>query len=127
MDKEIQMNATSGQEDHKSQDHKSQDHKSQDHEQEDNEQEDPKPVYTTPARVQAWFLQRSRRNWKRKYMELKANEKRLENRVHDVTKSREKWRDEAQQLKQRIQELEAENATLLAGELPKKKRTRPLN
>lgn len=71
-----------------------------------------KPEYTTPHRVQAWFLQRSRDNWKRKYIELKSDAKRLQNRVNDVTKSREHWRDETQQQSERIQELEAENAAL---------------
>jgi hypothetical protein len=45
-------------------------------------------------------------------MQLKADEKRLQNRVNDVTKSREQWRDESRDAKQRIQELEAENAAL---------------
>jgi hypothetical protein len=51
-----------------------------------------KAAYTTPRWVQVWFLRRSRDNWKRKYMELKADAKRLQNRVNDVTKSRERWR-----------------------------------
>jgi len=72
-------------------------------------QEDHKREYTTPAYVQAWFLRRSRDNWKRKYMRAKTDGKRLQNRVHDVTKSREQWRE---QYKQRVQELEAENAAL---------------
>lgn len=75
-------------------------------------QEDHQPEYTTPARVQAWFLKRSRDNWKRKYMQGKAGEKRLQNRVNDVTKSRGQWRDECKDAKQRVQELEAENAAL---------------
>jgi hypothetical protein len=61
--------------------------------------------YVTPRWVQAWFLQRSRDNWKRKYMALKAEAKRLQNRVSDVTRSREGWR-------QRVRGLEAENAAL---------------
>jgi SMC interacting uncharacterized protein involved in chromosome segregation len=68
--------------------------------------------YTTPHRVQAWFLRRSRDNWKKKYMQLSSDAKRLQNRVNDVTKSRETWRDETKQLTQRVQELEAENAAL---------------
>jgi hypothetical protein len=126
MDKEIQMNASSRQ-DQKPQDRQPQDSQAQDHEPEDHESQDAKPAYTTPARVQAWFLERSRRNWKRKYKTLKADEKRLENRVRDVTESREKWREQAKQLKQRVQELEAANADLRAGEKPKKKRTRAGN
>jgi phage shock protein A len=48
-------------------------------------------------------------------MDLKADAKRLQNRVNDVTKSREAWRGETRQLSQRIQELEAENAALQAA------------
>ena len=55
--------------------------------------------YLTPRWVQAWFLKRSRDNWKRKYMELKAGEKRLKNRVNDVTASRESWQQRARKLK----------------------------
>ena len=75
--------------------------------------DDPKPEYTTSHRIQAWFLHRSRENWKKKYQLLKSDEKRLQNRVNDVTKSREHWRGQAEQSTQRIQELEAENAALL--------------
>lgn len=68
--------------------------------------------YKSPPWAQRWFLQRSRENWKKKYMEGKADAKRLENRVNDVTKSREKWREEAKQLSERVRELEAANAAL---------------
>jgi peptidoglycan hydrolase CwlO-like protein len=87
MDKEIQMNDPSRQEDGKSK-------------------------FTTPSYVQAWFLKRSRDNWKRKYMQVKTEQKRLQNRVNDVSKSREEWREESKEHKQRLQELEAENAAL---------------
>src|SRR5712691_1990395 len=75
-------------------------------------QDDYKVEYTTPSRVQAWFLRRSRENWKRKYMGLRSDAKRLQNRVNDVTKSREQWRDESKLLSQRVRELEAANAAL---------------
>ena len=75
-------------------------------------QDDRKGKYTTPARVQAWFLHKSRENWKKKYMQLKTDAKRLQNRVNDVSKSREEWRDETKELTQRVQELEAANAAL---------------
>ena len=71
-----------------------------------------KPGYVTPARVQAWFLGRSRNLWKKKYQALKVELKRFQNRVNDVTKSRQKWRIEAEQSSRRIRELEAENAVL---------------
>ncbi len=68
--------------------------------------------YTTPRWVQVWFLRRSRDNWKRKYQELKTQAKRLKNAVHDLTRSRQKWRDQAEQASRRVRELEAENAAL---------------
>lgn len=67
--------------------------------------------YKTSHRVQAWFLGRSRNRWKQKYQELKIEAK-LRNQVADVTKSREKWRQQAQQMSQRVQQLEAQNAAL---------------
>ena len=74
--------------------------------------QDDRQKYTTPARVQAWFLHRSRENWKQKYKHLKVNAKRLQNRVNDVTKSRDRWREERDALTERIRELEANNAAL---------------
>ena len=68
--------------------------------------------YTTSKQVQAWFLRRSRALWKAKYTHLKADEKRLKNRVNDVTRSRERWREESEQMTARVRELEAEVAAL---------------
>jgi predicted nuclease with TOPRIM domain len=64
-----------------------------------------KKRYTTPQRVQVWFLGRSRDKWKSKYKRLKAEAKRLKNHVYDATRSRESWRERAERL-------EAENAAL---------------
>jgi hypothetical protein len=75
------------------------------------EQVDP-VKYTTPSWVQAWFLKRSRALWKAKYKNLKVENKRLQNRVNDVSKSREKWREETEKLRERVLELEAQNAAL---------------
>ena len=69
-------------------------------------------AYKSPKHAQIWFLQRSRRTWKKKYRQLKADQKRLLNRVNDVTKSRERWYGEAQADAERVRELEAENAAL---------------
>ena len=74
--------------------------------------DDHKVEFTSPPWAQRWFLLRSRDNWKKKYMQLKTESKRLQNRVNDVTKSREQWREETKQLNLRVQELEAENAAL---------------
>lgn len=71
-----------------------------------------RPAYTTPPRVQAWFLKRSRDLWKKKYRTLKGDAKRLENRARDVGKSRERWREQSGQLTRRVEALEAANAAL---------------
>lgn len=71
-----------------------------------------KATYKTSHRVQAWFLGRSRQLWKQKYKDLKVEAKRLQNRVADVTKSRENWRTHAEHLTQRVEALEAQNAAL---------------
>jgi predicted nuclease with TOPRIM domain len=69
-------------------------------------------AYKSPRHAQVWFLLRSRRTWKGKYKELKIEAKRLRNRVADTCKSREKWRREAEEMRERVRELEAENAQL---------------
>ena len=74
--------------------------------------DDHKVEYTSPPSAQRWFLKRSRDNWKEKYMQLKAEAKRLQNRVNDVTKSREQWRDDTKHLNLRVQELAAANTAL---------------
>ena len=73
---------------------------------------DDKVKYTTPHRVQAWFLGRSRDLWKQKYMDLKTQSKRLQNQVAAVTRSRQKWCAEAKELRQRLEEAEARNVDL---------------
>jgi peptidoglycan hydrolase CwlO-like protein len=45
-------------------------------------------------------------------MQLKTDSKRLQNRVNDVCKSREEWRDETKELECLVRELKAENAAL---------------
>ena len=72
--------------------------------------QDGKRQYITPRWVQVWFLGRSRNNWRRKYKQLKADAKRLQNRVNDVTRSRDRWREQAERQGQRVRELEAGHA-----------------
>ena len=74
--------------------------------------------YSSPPWAQRWFLKRSRDGWKNKYMGLKTETKRQANRVNDATKSRDKWRAEAEQLREQMEVLLAEKAALqeqLAG------------
>jgi peptidoglycan hydrolase CwlO-like protein len=75
-------------------------------------QEDRRVEYSTSHRVQAWFLRKSRDGWKRKSKRLKTDKKRLQNRVNDVAKSRERWREQARKSAERVRELETETAAL---------------
>jgi chromosome segregation ATPase len=68
--------------------------------------------YSSPPWAQRWFLKRSRDGWKQKYMGVKAEAKKQANRVNDVTKSRDKWRAQTEQLQEQLQALQAENDAL---------------
>jgi hypothetical protein len=75
----------------------------------------------------AWFFRKSRDRGKRKYQDLKATLKRSQNRIADLTKSRQHWRLKAEQADERRAALEAEIADLraqVAAEQDKKKRIR---
>jgi hypothetical protein len=77
------------------------------------ERPDDGPVnYKSPRHVQVLFLRQSRRKWKTKCGELRVEQKRLSNRVRDVTKSREEWKEQAKAEAARAKELEAEVAAL---------------
>jgi len=75
-------------------------------------QDERRRKYTTPARVQAWFLQKSRDNWKKKYSLVKADVRQLKNHVSDVKTSREQWRERAEQYARRLEEVEEQNIAL---------------
>jgi DNA-binding transcriptional regulator GbsR (MarR family) len=75
-------------------------------------QDERRRKYTTPARVQAWFLQKSRDNWKKKYSLVKADVRQLKNHVSDVKTSREQWRERAEQYARRLEEVEELNTAL---------------
>jgi hypothetical protein len=73
-----------------------------------------KKSYLSPHHAQVWFLRRSRDGWKNKYAILKKGEKRLENRVRDVTKSRDRWASQSAMNAARLKEVEIENEALKA-------------
>jgi chromosome segregation ATPase len=77
-------------------------------------QPDNAPAYTTSKQVQAWFLGRSRDRWKKKCTALRAELKRLKQRVADVGKSRDGWRSEANAARLEVHALRARNAELQA-------------
>jgi hypothetical protein len=54
-------------------------------------------TFTSPWRNLAWCFRKSRDSWKKKYRDLKREQKRLQNQLRDVRKSREHWRQVAEQ------------------------------
>jgi hypothetical protein len=68
--------------------------------------------FKSPRSAQVWFLLRSRRTWKGKYMALKTQAKRLKNRVRDVAASRDRWKQQVDELHRRVAELELRNTAL---------------
>ncbi len=55
-----------------------------------------------------WFFRKSRDAWKLKYQQLKATVKGYKNKIADLTRSRERWKLEAEQAALRVAQLETE-------------------
>lgn len=70
--------------------------------------------FKSPRRILVRFFKRSRDNWKRKYMEIKKEIKRLHNRAADARKSRDHWKQLAKQRQGRVEEL----TVRLVGHVP---------
>jgi hypothetical protein len=84
------------------------------------------PGYKSRPGALIWSFRKSRDGWRRKYLDLKATEKGYKNRIADLTKSRERWRAEAEETGRRLAASEAENVELrarIAAAAEEKKRT----
>jgi uncharacterized protein YukE len=64
--------------------------------------------WKSPLRKLVRVFQRSRNRWKDKYRGLKDECKLLGNQVRAVEKSRQKWRQDAQQAQQQLRRLQQE-------------------
>lgn len=82
-------------------------------------------TYTSRPGALVWSFRKSRDGWKRKYRELKARVKGYKNQTAAVTKSRERWRAQAQDARRQLAALRAENADLRARADALKKKTAP--
>ena len=71
----------------------------------------------SPVRKLVQFFRRSRDNWKQKHHAMKRKCRRLAYQAVAVEKSREQWRAQAQHLRQRVTELETEQAKQKASRL----------
>ena len=60
--------------------------------------------FKSPLRILARAFRQSRDRWKAKYMELRAELKRLRNRAADASKARDRWREQAEQAKAQVQQ-----------------------
>jgi chromosome segregation ATPase len=62
----------------------------------------------SPLRKLVQVFRRSRNRWKAKYRDLKSAYKLKDNQVRAVEKSRGKWRQDAQQARQQLRQLQRE-------------------
>ena len=74
--------------------------------------EPPRKEYSSRPGALIWSFRKSRNEWKAKCKAAKDSLKREKNRVADLSKSRERWRAEAERAGRRGAELEAEVAEL---------------
>lgn len=65
-------------------------------------------VSTTPVRKLMHFFESSRDKWKAKYFETRKQYRVADNKVRAVTKSRERWRQMAEQFQQEARLLREE-------------------
>lgn len=65
-------------------------------------------VPTSPIRKLMRFFKSSRDKWKAKYAELRKQFRVVDNKVRAVTKSRERWRQMAQQAQHEVRRLQEE-------------------
>jgi chromosome segregation ATPase len=70
--------------------------------------------YRSPRRVLVDWFRKSRDNWRQKYAELKGEIKRFKNRVYDLEKSRDRWKEQAAAHQQQLDALQAEVERLKA-------------
>lgn len=64
--------------------------------------------YRSPVKKLATFFEHSRDNWKRKCLDAKHRVKRLQTKVADLQASRERWKQEAKQLRSDMAQLRSE-------------------
>ena len=65
-------------------------------------------LYKSPIHKLLPFFEKSRDGWKEKHRRVKAQNKLLSNQVRAVEKSRERWRQQAEQEQRRVRALEQE-------------------
>jgi hypothetical protein len=64
--------------------------------------------YSSPIKKLVQFFESSRDSWKGKYMAVKQSCRALEGNVRDLSKSRDKWKQEAKQANKQLEEMRKE-------------------
>lgn len=72
----------------------------------------PEPKYSSPARVLATVFKKSRDLWKAKHQEIKQRLKAAETKIRDLSRSRQKWRSQAEDARIQVQNLTQQNHDL---------------
>jgi len=78
--------------------------------------------YKSPPSRLAHFFRDSRNGWKQKALERQNKLRAADVKVRDLTKSRDKWKREAKETKQRLEQLEKEVEQTRAEDKKKQKR-----
>lgn len=83
--------------------------------------------FKSPLRALVRFFRESRDNWKKKYMDVKAEIKRYKNQANDARKSRDKWKAQAKTVEAKNRRLESELDELRSQQEANKKPSRRYN
>jgi len=67
-------------------------------------------TYKSPLKKLVKFFEKSRDNWKNKYVEKKKELKRALNQINDLKKRKEMWKDRAIEAENRLKEIEKDLA-----------------
>jgi predicted nucleic acid-binding Zn-ribbon protein len=61
--------------------------------------------YKSPLKKLVKFFEQSRDIWKKKYIEKKKELKRVTNRIYDLEKRKEHWKERAMRAEEKVQQL----------------------
>jgi len=67
-------------------------------------------TYKSPLKKLVKFFEKSRDNWKNKYVEKKIELKRALNQINDLKKRKEMWKDRAIEAENKLKEMEKDSA-----------------
>lgn len=66
-------------------------------------------TYKSPLKKLVKFFEKSRDNWKSKYLEKKTELKRAKNQINDLKHRKEDWKDRAIEAENKLKEMERDS------------------